>query len=117
VIKIRALKEVIKCPKCGSTLIAVTYPNNTKLINIVRKKNRATKLTREEEKAWQNAWKSASLVQNYGKRAIVTMAARGIGPTSAVRILHTYYRSDNDFYLAIIKAERNYARTRMFWSD
>lgn len=117
VIKVRALKEIIKCPKCSSTLIAVTYPNNTKLINIVKKKNRPTKLTHKEEKAWLNAWKSASLVQNYGKRAIVTMAARGIGPNSAVRILHTYYRSENDFYLDIIKAERNYARTRMFWRN
>ncbi|MDQ1280532.1 MAG: ATP-dependent helicase Lhr and Lhr-like helicase [Thermoproteota archaeon] len=113
--KVRSLPKDIKCPKCGSTLIAATYKNDLNLINIVRKKVKKTKLSSEEEKAWQTAWKNASIVQNYGKKAITAMAARGVGPTNAVRILHTYHRTEDDFYLDIIRAERDYARTRMFW--
>lgn len=113
--KVRTLPEDIKCPKCGSTLIAATYINDMTLSNIVRKRVKKAKLTPEEEKIWQTAWKNASLVQNYGKKAITALAARGVGPTNAVRILHTYHRTEEDFYLDIIKAERDYARTRMFW--
>ena len=69
----------------------------------------------DEEKRWQVAWKSATLTQTYGKKALVVLGARGVGPTTAVRILHSHYRNESEFYMNIIQAERNYLRTRMFW--
>ena len=113
--RVRTLPEKIKCPRCGSTLVAATYANDTNMIKVVRKRVAKRVLTVEEGKTWQTAWKNASLVQTYGKKAITTMAARGVGPTNAVRILRTYHRNEDDFYLDIIRAERDYARTRMFW--
>ena len=111
----RTLPEKVKCPNCGSTLLAATYRGDERLLETARKRISGKRLTPEEEKVWETAWRSASLVQTYGKKAIIVMAGRGVGPTNAVRILHSYHRTEEDLYLDIIKAERNYLRTRMFW--
>jgi ATP-dependent Lhr-like helicase len=114
---LRGLPDTIRCPNCRSILLAATHPKDIQLIKIIKKKISKRKLTSDEEKTWQSAWKSASLVQTYGKKALTTLAARGVGPTNAVRILHKYHRTEDDFYTDIIRAERDYARTRMFWDN
>jgi ATP-dependent Lhr-like helicase len=43
------------------------------------------------------------------------MSARGVGPSTAIRILRRFVRNEEEFYTEILKAEREYARTRMFW--
>jgi ATP-dependent Lhr-like helicase len=113
---IRNLPERIRCPTCGSALVAATYAWDDLLVKAVRKKLEGRRLTPEEEKSWETAWRSASLVQTYGKKALIVMAGRGVGPTNAARILRSYHRKDEDLYLDIIRAERDYLRTRMFWS-
>jgi ATP-dependent Lhr-like helicase len=113
--KVRTLPDVIKCPKCGLTLIAATYYTDRDLIKIVKKKKAKRNLTQEEEKIWLRAWRNASIIQTYGKRGVLTLAARGVGPINAVRILRRYHRTEDDFYLDILRAEREYVRTRVFW--
>ena len=105
----------IRCPKCGSTLVAATYPRNDQLLGIVKKKKQKSKLTSDEEHTWRQAWLSASLVQTKGKEAIVVLSGRGVGPATATRILRRLHRSEEDLYLDILRAEREYARTRLFW--
>jgi ATP-dependent Lhr-like helicase len=109
------LGERIRCPKCGSTLIAVTYTRNDRLSTIVKKKKKLNKLTSEEEHNWRQGWLSASLVQTHGKKAVIVMTGRGVGPATATRILRRVHRTDLDLYVDILKAEREYARTRLFW--
>jgi ATP-dependent Lhr-like helicase len=112
---LRTLKERIRCPKCGSTLVAALHPNNIQVAAIVKKKLQKRDLSLDEKQEWQRAWLNAGLVQTYGKRALRALVARGVGPTTAVRILRRYHRTENDFYMDLIRAERDYARTRMFW--
>ncbi len=112
---VRSLPEKISCPACGSTLIAATFKDDAATAQAIRKKLKGRRFSKDEEKLWLTAWKAASLVQNYGRRAVVTMAARGVGPTTAARILQRSFRSEDEFYLAILRAERDYLRTRMFW--
>lgn len=109
------LPETVRCPKCKSTLVAVAYHGDQQLLPIIIKKKNHRKLTDEEEERWNRAWKSASLVQTAGRKAILAMAARGVGPTTAARILRRYVRSEAEFYSEILKAEREYQRTRLFW--
>ncbi|MEM3507516.1 MAG: hypothetical protein QXT31_07705, partial [Candidatus Bathyarchaeia archaeon] len=113
---INSLEDKIECPLCKSTLIAITHPNDEELIKIIRKKKSKKPLLKDEEIIWNKAWKSASLVQNYGKKAIIAMSGRGIGPTTAAKILRKPYKSEEEFYIEILKAEREYARTRLFWN-
>jgi len=112
---VRSLLEKVRCPSCNSTLIAVTYNSDTELIRIVHKKLKRKVLSKEEEERWLKAWKSASLVQTYGKKAVIALAARGIGPISAVRVLRQPYKTEENFYEHILRAERQYLATRMFW--
>ncbi len=109
------LRERIRCPKCGSTLIAATYLGNDTLAKVVKKKKKGAKLTPEEEHNWRQAWLSASLVQTRGKEAVVVLSGRGVGPATATRILRRVHRTQEDLYVDILKAEREYARTRLFW--
>src|SRR5438093_352527 len=109
------LREVVRCPKCRSSLIAATYRSNDALGPIINKKKRGRKLSPEEEKEWMTAWRSAGLIQNYGKRAGIVLAARGVGPTTATRILRNRLAREDDLYLSVLRAEREFERTRMFW--
>jgi len=58
---------------------------------------------------------SAELVAHYGERALYALAGRGIGPETARRLLMRLYRDDDAFFTEILRAERSYARTRVFW--
>jgi len=84
------LPEQIRCPKCHSTLVASTYLGHDSLGKVIQKKKRNQKLTGEEEKEWMTAWRAAGLVQNYGRKAGVVLAGRGIGPTTAARVLRKH---------------------------
>ncbi len=111
------LPDRISCPKCGSTLMAATYLSDRDLRRIVEKKMSGKKLTGEEKKEWMRGWKSASLVQNYGKQAIIALAAHGVGPQKATSVLRRFHPSEEHFYMDLVKAEREYVRTRAFWDN
>ena len=112
---IENLPEQIRCPKCHSTLVASTFLSNDSLGKVIQKKMRSQKLTPEESKDWMTGWRSAGLIQNYGRRAGIVLAGRGIGPTTASRVLRKHTLKEDDLYLNILKAEREFERTRMFW--
>src|SRR2546425_12972143 len=81
------LQNKVRCPKCRSTLIAATYLSDDTLPKIILKKMRSGKLSGEEEKEWMTAWRSAGLLQTYGKKAGLVLAARGVGPFISTRLL------------------------------
>ena len=58
---------------------------------------------------------SAELVAHHGDRALLALAARGVGPETARRLLMRRYRDDDAFFTELLRAERAYARTRAFW--
>lgn len=114
-LRVKSLPNIIRCPKCSSSLIAITYKDDVETEKVVRKRVKQQKLSPSENHLWLTAWKSASLIQNYGKKAAIALAGRGIGPTTAARILSRRHGSDNGLLVAILRAEREYLRTRMFW--
>ena len=58
----------------------------------------------------------ASLVNNFGKKAIVVLSGHGVGADTAARILRNYV-DDEQMFRGIYEAERQYVITRGFWSD
>ncbi len=111
---VNAVPQRPRCPKCGSTLIAVTYHDDDATQRVIKKKVSGGRLSREEEVKWLRSWKSASLVQHYGKRAVLVLAARGVGPEAATRILRKA-KSCEELLREVVRAERKYLSTRMFW--
>jgi len=102
--------ELPVCPKCGARLIAVLKPWEEPLIAVSRK----NKKTDEERTIEQKLIRNANIVLSSGKNAVIALAARGVGPENAARIISTLAEGDA-FYAEILKAERNYIRTHRFW--
>ncbi|MEM1569599.1 MAG: DEAD/DEAH box helicase [Candidatus Bathyarchaeia archaeon] len=115
IVKVADLPEKIRCPRCKSTLIAVTRPTDQDSRKIIKSWLENRKMSREVKNAWMGLWRSASLVQSLGKLAVMVMAGRGIGPTTASRILSKPYKNEEQLLKEIQKAEIEYIRTRPFW--
>ncbi len=113
--KVGYLPEEIKCPRCGAKFVAVTWKGDEELARALRKHLKKQRLTKEEQEALRRGQLSAGLVLTYGRKAAIAMAAKGVGPHTASRILGRPHRSEDDFYLDILQAEREYAATRAFW--
>ncbi len=99
-----------QCPLCSARLIAALKPWDEQLIPAVRKKDRS-----EEERAIEVRFlRNANIVLSSGKKAVTALAAKGVGPEAASRILATLSEGDA-FYREILKAERNYVKTHRYW--
>jgi ATP-dependent Lhr-like helicase len=110
-------KEVsgcLSCPLCHSRLLTSTSYFDNELNKIVVRKLSGAPLSDDESHKFSRAWKVASLINNFGKRALIVLAGYGIGADSAARILRNY-DEDSDLYRAIYEAERQYVLTRGFW--
>ncbi|MEM4700166.1 MAG: hypothetical protein QXT74_04355, partial [Candidatus Nezhaarchaeales archaeon] len=113
--RVEYLPDEVKCPRCGAKFVAVTWSGDEELAKVVAKHLRRERLSREEQELLRRGQLSAGLVLTYGKRAVVAMAAKGVGPRTASRILSRSHKDEDEFYLDILRAEREYAATRAFW--
>ncbi|SMD31154.1 DEAD/DEAH box helicase [Picrophilus oshimae] len=104
---IRTLKvrniDSVKCPACGSYLVAAISRFDKEM------------LSKNDEKTIKRIKKNAHLVKEKGIIAVMAMAARGIGPETASRILEVSYINEDDFIKKIIQAETDFARNRQYW--
>ena len=100
-----------QCPKCGARLIAALKPYEDELYSGIRKLRK----TQGERSIEQRLLKNANIVLSSGKKAVIALSARGVGPENASRILATLTEGDA-FYREIMKAERNFIQTHRYWS-
>jgi ATP-dependent Lhr-like helicase len=91
--KIAELPEHMKCPVCAGVVITYLQGNET-----------------EQEKQ-----RIAGLVTAYGRRAIIALSARGVGPEFASRILKRLHKGEDELIKDLIDAERTFARTHRYW--
>ena len=109
--RVGRVRDQPTCPECGSTQIAALNPWDEETVAAVR----ADEKDEEAEKQTERAYHAASLVQSHGKQAVIALAARGVGPHNAARIINNLRENEEDFYRDILSREREYARTRSFW--
>ena len=100
-----------QCPKCGARLIAAIKPFDDEQYALLKK----PKKTAEERAVEQRLLRNANIVLSSGKKAVVALAGRGVGPDTASRILGTLTEGDA-FYREILKAERNFVQTHRYWA-
>jgi len=115
VLSVREVKDQPECSKCHSRLIAVTRRSFVNAERIIKKKLGKKELNAEELKEFQNLRRSADLVIVYGRRAVEALAARGVGPQTAARILSMLHPTKEKFYQDVLEAEKNFAKTRVYW--
>ena len=108
----------LRCKYCKGQQITCTYEYDHELVKIIQKKHQGKKLTPDENKSFQKAWKVSSLLSSFGKTALIVMAAYGVGPDTGARILKNSVEDDEDYLIKqIIIAEKTYTLTRGFWKD
>jgi ATP-dependent Lhr-like helicase len=112
---VKDVEEEPRCRKCQSRLIAVLRIYQTEIQKIASKWLKGGQLTEEEEEKLRHIKKSADLVIVYGKKAVIAMAGRGVGPETAKRILAKMYKNEESFYKEILKAEREFIKNKRFW--
>ena len=103
--------ERVCCSRCGGQMVAALLPYNKQDISLLKK----VRPTEDEAKEIKRMFKNASLVKEHGRRAMLTLAGRGIGPDTAARVLSSFYDDEDEFLRDILSAELTYARTKRFW--
>jgi ATP-dependent Lhr-like helicase len=74
-------------------------------------------LTENEQKALSETRRNADIVLSYGKRGIIAMSIRGIGPQTASRVLAKMHMDEDEMYKDLLEAKIHYLETRQFWDD
>ena len=105
--------EEIKCGSCGSPMVSV-YDDSYKAA--IDKKLAGKKLSKTERDAFNEAVKIAGLISSYGQRAAVALSVYGIGPASAARALMMRKGQERSFFIDLIEAQKNFIRTKKYWS-
>lgn len=112
--EVERVPEQPECPLCGSRMVAALKPWEEEEIRVVKKQEKSKNA--EEKRRTKRVYRNANLVLSYGKTAAIALASRGLGPETASRVIGKLQRDEQEFYRDILKAEREYARTKRFWS-
>lgn len=117
--KIRELSEHPSCHRCCSRLLALLYPSqdSNRLRELLKKRREAKQFSEEELKELTNARRAADLILSHGKKAIIALEVKGVGPETAFRILGKMHPKEDEFYMDLLKAKIQYLRTREFWEN
>jgi ATP-dependent Lhr-like helicase len=110
--RVKNVPNDLKCGKCGAKSLALIKGNGRESRSLYRRFGKKD-VTKEEGKKIKAMQLSANLYLSHGKDAVITQAARGIGPQVAKRILPA--GGKEELYKKILKKERDYARTKKFW--
>ena len=117
--RIRDLEEQPVCRKCGSKLLAPLYPNQDAehVYEVLKRRREGNEVSEEELKELTQARRTADLVLSYGKKAVIALEVKGVGPETASRILGKMHPKEDDFFMDLLKAKILYLKTREFWKD
>jgi ATP-dependent helicase Lhr and Lhr-like helicase len=116
VFETKDVPDQIHCKKCRSCLITATYVSDLELPGIIVKKLKGARISADESRRFDRAWKIASLINSFGRKAITVLSGHGIGGDTAARVLRNSI-DESTLYRSIYEAERQYVLTRGFWND
>lgn len=114
VIETNEVKNSLSCPYCKGRQITATFYSDYDLQKIIQKKHSGQKISIDEKHKFERAWKVSSLIENFGRTALIVLSGYGVGADTAARILRNMVGEDN-LYKQIYEAERQYIMTRGFW--
>ncbi len=102
----RKIKDIteIRCPICHSRLVASISKFDEESIS-----------KKIDDKTRKRMIKNAHLVREHGITAVMVMAARGVGPEIASRILEVSYLNEDDLIRRLLNAETDFAKNRQYW--
>ncbi len=109
-IKVKDFEKPI-CPFCGSVRVTLLKPYEEEKVKLLKKK----KFTREERRELERFMAISHLLRRHRRAAALVLAGRGIGLTTAARILEIPYRDEEELVKRVLREELKYAKNRQFW--
>ncbi len=103
----------ILCPNCESPMVSLNKPEYEA---VIKKRMSSKRLGMREQKLLKEMMKYASLFDSYGGRAAIALSVYGVGPETASRALLMLRREENLFLMDLLEAQKNYVRTKKYWS-
>ena len=110
--RMKDLPEKIVCPKCGSQNVGLLNKEEEKVRVLVEKKGK--KLTKNETTLKEKAEKTARLIKDFGKPAVLALCARRVRLKDVKEVLQQEKELSDKFFELVIEAERK-ALSRRFW--
>ncbi len=105
----------LHCRRCGSNQIACTGPWAKPLLPLLRPGG-LDKANADEKREAARLRRNAATVSGFGRTACLALAARGIGPDGAGRLLQKCADPESDqFWRELLVMELEFARTNAFW--
>ncbi|MFH2105895.1 MAG: DEAD/DEAH box helicase [Candidatus Micrarchaeota archaeon] len=106
----------LQCLNCGATKLLYLYtaPTDPKQIKCAKCNQQALTIKGERRSAEEKA-QMASLIRNYGKNALIALASYGVGPRVAEYTLKRLHRTEDEFYLDLIEAQKNFIKNKKYW--
>ncbi|PVU72519.1 helicase, partial [Sulfolobales archaeon SCGC AB-777_J03] len=106
-----------RCPKCGGAFLAVTYPDDSQAVEVVRKSLKGEKIKGAENRKLRELKATASYYPQFGKYVALAIAARGVGAGNLARVLAELDKGEEAFFKAVMEEEKRFLRTRKYWQD
>jgi ATP-dependent Lhr-like helicase len=105
--------ERITCPSCQSPMLSV-YDDTYKAV--VDKTIKGIRLRGAEIELMREAIRYASLFSAYGGKAAVALSVYGVGYRTAARTLMMLKHEERSFFMDLLEAQKNFIRTKKYWS-
>lgn len=107
---IKDLPKVVKCPECKSMKVGVLTETED-VVSVVGEKG-GKGLTVKERKLWDQAKRTAEIVEGYGKAAAAILAGKRLTTEDAESILWEEDKLGDHLFELIMEAERKAMRRR-----
>lgn len=112
---VKDLPKKIKCPSCGSTM--VTFSKSDEDVKaLLEKKKQSKKLDDEEEKKLKEYEHIATLINAYGKQAVIVLSGRGVGPEVATRVLGRRRQTEKGLFKDMLEEQKKFLATKRYWT-
>jgi len=112
---VKDMPEEVICPKCDALSLAIVPYRQNDITKVVQKKLEGKELTADEQKMFDRAEKSVELYMTYKRGAAIMLAGRGVGPHTAKKLLRKYHEDVEDLLKDVLKAERQFMKTKKYW--
>lgn len=109
-IKVKDFKKPI-CPFCGSVRVVLLKPYEEKIVEKIKR----GKINEMGKRELDRLAGVSHLLRTHKKIGAMVLAGRGIGLSTAARILEVPYEDELEVVKRILREELKYAKNRQFW--
>ena len=105
--------EQYSCPRCKLATLTLVKGDTSEERSIIRKIKTGKKLSKSEKKLRENLATKATLLYNYGQKALLVLATRGVGLREAIRKINNI-QNGADILKELYDQEKQFLRIKKY---